>query len=122
MQAGPQPSAAQGQHRWRHPADLCQSSLLLMPLTWSPSFWGRPRQRGNHLGQRAGDHAQPMLRSTASRYTWRSMAAASLFFCFFYVAVVFNPEETADNLKRQRRLHPGHPPGQEHQRPISTMC
>src|SRR3546814_13699064 len=24
-----------------------------------------------------------------------------IFFCFFYVAVVFNPEETADNLKRQ---------------------
>src|SRR3546814_9021323 len=24
-----------------------------------------------------------------------------VFFCFFYTAVVFNPEETADNLKRR---------------------
>ena len=32
-------------------------------------------------------------------------------FCFFYVAVVFNPEETADNLKRQNGFIPGIRPG-----------
>src|SRR3546814_3508582 len=34
-----------------------------------------------------------------------------IFFCFFYVAVVFNPEETADNLKRQNGFIPGIRPG-----------
>ncbi len=44
------------------------------------------------------------------------MRAGIIFFCFFYTAVVFNPEETADNLEALRRLHPRHPPGQEHRR------
>jgi preprotein translocase subunit SecY len=38
-------------------------------------------------------------------------AAGIIFFCFFYVAVVFNPEETADNLKRQNGFIPGIRPG-----------
>jgi len=38
-------------------------------------------------------------------------AAGILFFAFFYVAVVFNPEETADNLKRQGGFIPGYRPG-----------
>src|SRR3546814_14011492 len=33
------------------------------------------------------------------------------FFCFFYTAVVFNPEETADNLKRYGGFIPGIRPG-----------
>ena len=38
-------------------------------------------------------------------------AAGIIFFCFFYTAVVFNPEETADNLKRQGGFIPGIRPG-----------
>src|SRR3546814_16838137 len=38
-------------------------------------------------------------------------AAGIIFFCFFYVAVVFNPEETAENLKRQNGFIPGIRPG-----------
>jgi len=34
-----------------------------------------------------------------------------VFFCFFYTAVVFNPEETADNLKRNGGFIPGIRPG-----------
>jgi preprotein translocase subunit SecY len=34
-----------------------------------------------------------------------------IFFCFFYTAVVFNPEETADNLKRNGGFIPGIRPG-----------
>ncbi len=33
------------------------------------------------------------------------------FFCFFYTAVVFNPEETADNLKKYGGFVPGIRPG-----------
>ena len=34
-----------------------------------------------------------------------------IFFCFFYTAVVFNPEETADNLKKYGGFIPGIRPG-----------
>ena len=34
-----------------------------------------------------------------------------VFFCFFYTAVVFNPADTADNLKRQGGVIPGIRPG-----------
>jgi preprotein translocase subunit SecY len=34
-----------------------------------------------------------------------------VFFCFFYTAIVFNPEETADNLKKHGGFIPGYRPG-----------
>ena len=39
------------------------------------------------------------------------MRPGIIFFCFFYTAVVFNPEETADNLKRYGGFIPGIRPG-----------
>ena len=38
-------------------------------------------------------------------------AAAIVFFCFFYTAIVFNSKETADNLKRSGAFIPGFRPG-----------
>ena len=38
-------------------------------------------------------------------------AAAIIFFCFFYTALVFNPRETADNLKKSGAFIPGIRPG-----------
>ena len=38
-------------------------------------------------------------------------AALIIFFAFFYTAIVFNPEETADNLKRHGGFVPGIRPG-----------
>src|SRR5690606_37752828 len=38
-------------------------------------------------------------------------AAGILFFTFFYTAVVFNPEETAENLKKNGGFIPGIRPG-----------
>ncbi len=40
-------------------------------------------------------------------------AAAILFFCFFYTALVFNPKETADNLKKSGAFIPGIRPGDQ---------
>ena len=40
-------------------------------------------------------------------------AAAILFFCFFYTALVFNPKETADNLKKSGAFLPGIRPGDQ---------
>ena len=39
-----------------------------------------------------------------------------VFFCFFYTAIVFNPAETADNLRKYGGFIPGIRPGQEHRR------
>ena len=40
-------------------------------------------------------------------------AAAIVFFCFFYTALVFNPKETADNLKKSGAFVPGIRPGDQ---------
>jgi preprotein translocase subunit SecY len=40
-------------------------------------------------------------------------ASAIVFFCFFYTALVFNPKETADNLKRSGAFIPGIRPGDQ---------
>ena len=40
-------------------------------------------------------------------------AAAIVFFCFFYTALVFNPKETADNLKKSGAFVPGIRPGEQ---------
>ena len=38
--------------------------------------------------------------------------ALIVFFCFFYTAIVFNPKDTADNLKKNGGFIPGIKPGQ----------
>ncbi len=83
------------------------SSLLLLPTTvlgflsannnlpswaqWVPSVVGQLQ------------HGQPLF-----------MVAYGLmivFFCFFYTSIVFNPEETAENLRKYGGFLPGYPPG-----------
>ncbi|MBK4775914.1 preprotein translocase subunit SecY [Candidatus Pantoea edessiphila] len=40
-------------------------------------------------------------------------SSAIIFFCFFYTALVFNPRETADNLKKSGAFIPGIRPGEQ---------
>ncbi|MDT9587635.1 MAG: preprotein translocase subunit SecY [Candidatus Arsenophonus melophagi] len=40
-------------------------------------------------------------------------ASTIIFFCFFYTALVFNPRETADNLKKSGAFIPGIRPGEQ---------
>lgn len=46
---------------------------------------------------------------------------AILFFCFFYTALVFNPKETADNLKKSGAFVPGIRPGDQTARYIDKI-
>jgi len=48
-------------------------------------------------------------------------AAAIIFFCFFYTALVFNSRETADNLKRSGAFVPGIRPGEQTARYIDKI-
>jgi preprotein translocase subunit SecY len=77
------------------------SSLLLFPLT-AASFMG---QDSGWLGDLAAamGHGKPLFMFL--------YAALIIFFAFFYTAVVFNPEETADNLKKYGGFVPGIRPG-----------
>ena len=48
-------------------------------------------------------------------------AAAIIFFCYFYTALVFNPKETADNLKKSGAFIPGIRPGEQTSRYIEKI-
>lgn len=84
------------------------SSLLLLPLTIS-QFAGNSVSPDTAMGtfivtlnQYLG-HGKPLYMAL--------YALGIIFFCFFYTAVVFNPDETADNLKRNGGFIPGIRPG-----------
>ncbi|MBI1402009.1 MAG: preprotein translocase subunit SecY [Porphyrobacter sp.] len=84
------------------------SSLLLLPLTISQfagqsmdpdsSFYTVIQSLNQYLA-----HGQPLYMAL--------YAIGIIFFCFFYTAVVFNPEETADSLKKNGGFIPGIRPG-----------
>ncbi len=48
-------------------------------------------------------------------------ALAIVFFCFFYTALVFNPKETAENLKKSGAFVPGIRPGDQTARYIDKI-
>lgn len=48
-------------------------------------------------------------------------AAMIIFFCFFYTALVFNPKETSDNLKKSGAFIPGIRPGDQTTRYIERI-
>ncbi|WP_068072917.1 preprotein translocase subunit SecY [Novosphingobium lentum] len=84
------------------------SSLLLLPLTIT-QFAGKSVSQDSAAGaaivtlnQYLG-HGKPLYMLL--------YALGIIFFCFFYTAVVFNPEETAENLKRNGGFIPGIRPG-----------
>ncbi len=80
------------------------SSLLLMPLTIA-QFAGQSGNGPDWLltVTTALQHGAPLYMAL--------YAAGIIFFSFFYTAVVFNPEETADNLKKHGGFVPGIRPG-----------
>lgn len=48
-------------------------------------------------------------------------SAGIIFFCFFYTALVFNPKETAENLKKPGAFIPGIRPGEQTARYIDNV-
>jgi preprotein translocase subunit SecY len=79
------------------------SSILLIPATIA-GFSG-PAGATGWLGTigNALAHGQPLYLA--------AYAAMIVFFSYFYTAVVFNPQETADNLKKYGGFIPGIRPG-----------
>lgn len=86
------------------------SSLLLMPLTVA-QFMSSGVTDGSGTGNELLLTITNALGRGGSLYLLL-YAGMIAFFCFFYTAVVFNPEETADNLKRYGGFVPGIRPGE----------
>ena len=78
------------------------SSLLLMPATVASFGDSGNSEWLNFISAYLG-HGQPLYLAL--------YIGMIVFFCFFYTAIVFNPEETADNLKRYGGFIPGIRPG-----------
>lgn len=79
------------------------SSLLLLPVTISNfGAASNPDSFLAKIGQYIG-HGQPIY--------YIFFIGLIVFFAFFYTAVVFNPTETAENLKKNGAIVPGYRPG-----------
>jgi preprotein translocase subunit SecY len=78
------------------------SSLLLLPVTIA-NFGGSSESEWLNWVSAYLGHGQPLYLAF--------YLGMIVFFCFFYTAIVFNPEETADNLKRYGGFIPGIRPG-----------
>lgn len=81
------------------------SSLILLPATFAQFTQGA--EGFEWLGD---------IAAIFSPGQWLYMAAFTaliVFFCFFYTAIVFNPKDTADNLKKNGGFIPGIRPGQK---------
>ena len=79
------------------------SSLLLLPMTIANFSSGQGPDWLNTMTAMLG-HGQPLYMAL--------YAAGIVFFAFFYTAIVFNPADTADNLKKYGGFIPGIRPGQ----------
>ncbi|RCL03282.1 MAG: preprotein translocase subunit SecY [Candidatus Tokpelaia sp. JSC161] len=79
------------------------SSLLLLPATI-----------GN-FSQNLPDWVQGLLHSLSHGHPIYMLLYAGLmfFFCFFYTGIVFNPKDTAEQLKKQGGFIPGIRPGEK---------
>jgi preprotein translocase subunit SecY len=78
------------------------SSLLLLPITVA-NFSGTDGTGSLGTVTAMLGRGQPLYMAM--------YAAGIIFFCFFYTSIVFNPQDTADNLKRYGGFIPGIRPG-----------
>lgn len=91
------------------------SSIILFPGTIT-SWFGQGEGKIADILQQVSMVLQPGQPLYEMLY-----AAAIIFFCFFYTALVFNPRETADNLKKSGAFIPGIRPGEQTARYIDKV-
>ena len=98
--------AAEGQHRRRHPADLRLVAADAADHGRADDRQRRTCRRG-WTGCRWStgqlQHGQPLFMVL--------YGALIIFFCFFYTSIAFNPEDTAENLRKYGGFLPGIRPG-----------
>ncbi|MDH3279778.1 MAG: preprotein translocase subunit SecY [Gammaproteobacteria bacterium] len=104
------------------PLKLNMSGVI--PPIFASSIILFPTSVGSFLGQQEGMGWLRDLSTTLSPgqpiYVL-VYAAMIVFFCFFYTALVFNPKEIADNLKKSGAFIPGIRPGEQSARYIDNV-
>ncbi|MCH8538466.1 preprotein translocase subunit SecY [Alkalimonas collagenimarina] len=91
------------------------SSIILFPGTIATWFGSGEGFAANFLQELA------LTLSPGQPLYIMLYAAAIIFFCFFYTALVFNPRDTADNLKKSGAFIPGIRPGEQTSRYIDKV-
>ena len=89
------------------------SSLLLAPASMAQWFGQSPSMEWLQQVSLVLSPGQPLY--------ILMFAAGIIFFSFFYTAIVFDPKDVADNLKRQGAYVPGIRPGQQTARYIDDV-
>ena len=89
------------------------SSIILFPATLGKLF---ANSEGMGWMQNMADAISPGQPLYVLFY-----ALGIFFFCFFYTAIMFNPRETADNLKKSGAFIPGIRPGENTSRFIDAI-
>lgn len=92
------------------------SSLLLFPASIAQWFGQGGEGTGSEILQEialAIGPGQPL--------NFILFAALIVFFCFFYTALMFNPSEVADNLKKSGAYIPGIRPGEQSAKYIDSV-
>jgi len=92
------------------------SSILLFPASIA-SWFG---QGGEGLGSEILQEIALAI-GPGQPLNFVLFAALIVFFCFFYTALMFNPNEVADNLKKSGAYIPGIRPGEQSAKYIDTV-
>ncbi|WP_040568696.1 preprotein translocase subunit SecY [Perlucidibaca piscinae] len=93
------------------------SSLLLFPASLGQWFAQSPNP---NAVQRVLQDISLLLAPAQPLYLLL-FALLIIFFCYFYTALVFNPRDVADNLKKSGAYIPGIRPGEQTSRYIDTV-
>jgi preprotein translocase subunit SecY len=95
------------------------SSIILFPGTAAKWFGGAPGQEVTWWQDILQDISLAL--EPGKPLYLLLFSAAIIFFCFFYTALVFNPRETADNLKKSGAFIPGIRPGEQTSRYLDKV-
>ena len=96
----------------------------VIPAIFASSILLFPASLGQWVG--AGDGMEWLQRASQALGPGQPLyillfAAAVVFFCFFYTALVFNPKDVADNLKKSGAFLPGIRPGEQTARYVDKV-
>ena len=96
----------------------------VIPPIFASSILLFPASLGQWVG--AGDGLEWLQRASQALGPGQPLhillfAAAVVFFCFFYTALVFNPKDVADNLKKSGAFLPGIRPGEQTARYVDKV-
>ncbi|PMR74254.1 preprotein translocase subunit SecY [Billgrantia endophytica] len=96
----------------------------VIPAIFASSILLFPASLGQWVG--AGDGMEWLQRASQALGPGQPLyillfGAAVVFFCFFYTALVFNPKDVADNLKKSGAFLPGIRPGEQTARYVDKV-